>query len=78
MLESMDLPLGVVLGTFGVERSRITWRGQAAHSGSTPMDKRRDALAGAAKLALDIRGSRPRPAAAPCAPRAASSASRGS
>jgi N-carbamoyl-L-amino-acid hydrolase len=55
VLESMDLPLGVVLGTFGVERSRITWRGQAAHSGSTPMDQRRDALAGAAKLALDIR-----------------------
>jgi N-carbamoyl-L-amino-acid hydrolase len=55
VLESMDLPLGVVLGTFGVERSRITWRGQAAHAGSTPMDKRRDALAGAAKLALEIR-----------------------
>jgi N-carbamoyl-L-amino-acid hydrolase len=55
VLEAMDLPLGVVLGTFGVERSRITWRGQAAHAGSTPMDRRRDALAGAAKLALEIR-----------------------
>jgi N-carbamoyl-L-amino-acid hydrolase len=55
VLESMDLPLGVVLGTFGVERWRFTWRGQAAHAGSTPMDKRRDALAGAAKLALSIR-----------------------
>ena len=55
VLEAMDLPLGVVLGTFGVERSRFTWRGQAAHAGSTPMDKRRDALAGAAKLALYIR-----------------------
>ncbi len=55
VLESMNLPLGVVLGTFGVERSRITWRGQAAHAGSTPMDKRRDALAGAAKLALELR-----------------------
>ncbi len=55
VLESMDLPLGVVLGTFGVERHRITWRGQAAHAGSTPMDQRRDALAGAAKLALEIR-----------------------
>ncbi len=55
VLESLDLPLGVVLGTFGVERSRITWRGQAAHAGSTPMDRRRDALAGAAKLALSIR-----------------------
>src|SRR3954462_1304230 len=55
VLESMDLPLGVVLGTFGVERHQIRWRGQAAHAGSTPMDKRRDALAGAAKLALEIR-----------------------
>jgi N-carbamoyl-L-amino-acid hydrolase len=55
VLESLDLPLGVVLGTFGVERSRFTWHGQAAHAGSTPMDKRRDALAGAAKLALHIR-----------------------
>jgi N-carbamoyl-L-amino-acid hydrolase len=45
----------VVLGTFGVERHRITWHGQAAHAGSTPMDQRRDALAGAAKLALEIR-----------------------
>ncbi len=55
VLESLDLPLGVVLGTFGVERHRITWRGQAAHAGSTPMAQRRDALAGAAKLALEIR-----------------------
>jgi N-carbamoyl-L-amino-acid hydrolase len=55
VLESLDLPLGVVLGTFGVERHRVTWRGQAAHAGSTPMADRRDALAGAAKLALEIR-----------------------
>src|SRR5437868_4884731 len=55
VLESLDLPLGVVLGTFGVERHQITWKGQAAHAGSTPMDQRRDALAGAAKLALAIR-----------------------
>jgi N-carbamoyl-L-amino-acid hydrolase len=55
VLESLELPLGVVLGTFGVERHQVTWRGQAAHAGSTPMDSRRDALAGAAKLALEIR-----------------------
>src|SRR5207249_5624082 len=55
VLESLALPLGVVLGTFGVERHQVTWKGQAAHAGSTPMDKRRDALAGAAKLALEIR-----------------------
>jgi N-carbamoyl-L-amino-acid hydrolase len=55
VLESLELPLGVVLGTFGVERHQLTWTGQAAHAGSTPMDRRRDALAGAAKLALEIR-----------------------
>src|SRR5215470_18985945 len=55
VLESLDLPLGVVLGTFGVERHQITFRGQAAHAGSTPMDQRRDALAGAAKLDLALR-----------------------
>ncbi|MDW8396740.1 MAG: Zn-dependent hydrolase [Anaerolineae bacterium] len=55
VLESMKLPLGAVIGTFGVERHMIKFVGQAAHSGSTPMDKRRDALAPAAKLALEIR-----------------------
>lgn len=55
VLESLDLPMGVVLGTFGVERNSIRFTGQAAHSGSTPMDKRRDALGAAAKLALEIR-----------------------
>jgi N-carbamoyl-L-amino-acid hydrolase len=54
VLESLDLPLGVVLGTFGVERHLVTFRGQAAHAGSTPMDQRRDALAGAAKLELEL------------------------
>jgi beta-ureidopropionase / N-carbamoyl-L-amino-acid hydrolase len=55
VLESMHLPLGVVLGTKGVERHAITFHGQEAHSGSTPMRVRRDALAAAAKLALEIR-----------------------
>jgi beta-ureidopropionase / N-carbamoyl-L-amino-acid hydrolase len=55
VLESLDLALGVVLGTFGVERHQVTFTGQAAHAGSTPMDKRRDALAGAARLELEIR-----------------------
>jgi N-carbamoyl-L-amino-acid hydrolase len=55
VLEALDLPLGVVLGTFGVERHQVTFRGQAAHAGSTPMDQRRDALAGAARLELEIR-----------------------
>ena len=55
VLERMGLPLGVVLGTKGVERHIITFHGQEAHSGSTPMNARRDALAAASKLALEIR-----------------------
>lgn len=55
VLESMQLPMGAVLGTFGVERHQITFTGQAAHSGSTPMAHRRDALAGVSKLHLAIR-----------------------
>jgi N-carbamoyl-L-amino-acid hydrolase len=55
VLERLGLPLGVVLGTKGVERHAVTFFGQEAHSGSTPMNARRDALAAAAKLALEIR-----------------------
>jgi len=55
VLERMGLPLAAVLGTKGVERHAITFYGQEAHSGSTPMNGRRDALAACAKLALEIR-----------------------
>lgn len=55
VLESMNLPLGAVLGTFGVERHAIRFTGQSAHSGSTPMDQRRDALAAVARMELEIR-----------------------
>ena len=55
VLEALGLPLGVVLGTKGVERHAVTFHGQEAHSGSTPMKARRDALAAAARLALEIR-----------------------
>src|SRR5439155_21046322 len=55
ILERRNLPLAVVLGTKGVERHAITFHGQEAHSGSTPMADRKDALAAAAKLALEIR-----------------------
>ena len=54
VLLDKDLPLGAVLGTFGVERHAITFRGQAAHSGSTPMDRRRDAFLAAARMSPEI------------------------
>ena len=55
VLESMDLPIGVVLGTVGVERHRIRFVGQTAHAGSTPMARRRDAFAAAARMGLETR-----------------------
>ncbi|MDP9003667.1 MAG: hydantoinase/carbamoylase family amidase [Verrucomicrobiota bacterium] len=54
VLLDLDRALGTVLGTFGVERHAITFRGQAAHSGSTPMNKRRDAFLAAAKMSPEI------------------------
>ncbi|MSU70215.1 MAG: Zn-dependent hydrolase [Opitutaceae bacterium] len=54
VLLDLNLPLGVVLGTFGVERHAITFHGQAAHSGSTPMNRRKDALLAAAKMSPEI------------------------
>jgi N-carbamoyl-L-amino-acid hydrolase len=50
VLLDLDLPLGVVLGTFGVERHAIHFHGQAAHSGSTPMNRRKDAFLAAARM----------------------------
>ena len=46
-----------VSGTVGVERHLVTFTGQAAHAGSTPMLMRRDTLAAAAQAALEIRAS---------------------
>jgi N-carbamoyl-L-amino-acid hydrolase len=46
-----------VSGTVGVERHLITFTGQAAHAGSTPMNVRRDTLAAAAQATLAIRDS---------------------
>jgi len=46
-----------VSGTVGVERHLVTFTGQAAHAGSTPMRLRQDSLAAAARAALEIRES---------------------
>lgn len=54
VLLDMDMPLGAVLGTYGVERHAITFRGQAAHAGSTPMNRRQDAFLAAGKMAQEI------------------------
>jgi N-carbamoyl-L-amino-acid hydrolase len=55
VLENAGLAVGAVLGTFGVERHRIAFSGQAAHSGSTPMPVRRDSFLAASRFALAAR-----------------------
>jgi N-carbamoyl-L-amino-acid hydrolase len=55
VLEKLGAPMGAVLGTKGVERHVITFIGEAAHSGSTPMASRHDAFACAARFALELR-----------------------
>ena len=54
VLFDLDLALGSVLGTLGVERHGITFYGQASHSGSTPMTRRKDAFLVAAKVSPEI------------------------
>ena len=55
VLERLGLPLAAVLGTYGVERHIVRFRGQRAHAGATPMDMRRDPVAAAARFLLEGR-----------------------
>ena len=50
VLESRDLPLGVVTGIIGQNYLKVDVRGEAGHAGTVPMDLRRDALTGAAEI----------------------------
>lgn len=54
VLESLDAPLGVVEGITGQSRLCATLRGRAGHAGTLPMRGRRDALAAAAELVLEV------------------------
>lgn len=67
ILEEQGVPLAAVLGTVGVERHAVTFRGRASHAGSTPMRLRRDAFLSAARFALEAReGARRHGAVATC------------
>ena len=55
VLQSLERSDDVVIGTFGVERHRLRFVGQAAHAGSTPIASRRDAFLAAAATALECR-----------------------
>jgi allantoate deiminase len=49
VLDGLGLPLGVVDAIVGQNRLSVTFTGSPGHAGTTPMDARRDALAGAAE-----------------------------
>lgn len=54
-LAQAAIAIGVVSGIVGISSYRMTWRGQANHAGTTPMEARRDAGLGAATFALTAR-----------------------
>jgi acetylornithine deacetylase/succinyl-diaminopimelate desuccinylase-like protein len=55
VLQEIKKPVGVVLGTMGVERYNLKFIGQAAHSGAAPIHLRKDAFLAAAEFALACR-----------------------
>jgi hydantoinase/carbamoylase family amidase len=55
VLEADDIDIGIVTSIVGLRGYRVRLRGQANHAGTTPMHLRRDAFAGAARIALALR-----------------------
>lgn len=52
LLDSLDVPIGIVDLISGSTRLRLDLHGRAAHTGGTPMHLRHDALAAAAQIVL--------------------------
>ena len=56
VLEALGIPLGNVDTIVGTSNLWITFNGESNHSGTTPMELRRDAFAGAAEFTTRARG----------------------
>jgi allantoate deiminase len=54
VLESLDVPVGVVDAIAGQTRMEVSFRGKTNHAGTTPMHLRRDALPAASEWILDV------------------------
>lgn len=54
ILDSRDLPLGIVIAIVGQSRLQLRFEGKAGHAGTLPMELRQDALAAAAEFILDV------------------------
>jgi allantoate deiminase len=50
ILEEQNIPIGVVEAIVGLTQLEVTISGQAGHAGTTPMDRRADALVTAARI----------------------------
>ena len=54
ILERASVPVGIVTGGYAVRGMHVDIHGETAHAGPTPMDRRRNALIGAAMLAVAV------------------------
>ncbi|EXJ90139.1 hypothetical protein A1O3_03208 [Capronia epimyces CBS 606.96] len=54
ILDVAEKPVGVVKGAQAIRWYRLAVRGREAHTGSTPMDRRSDALLAAAKMIVEV------------------------
>jgi len=55
VLEQQACEVGIVTHIVGIRRIAVTFKGQAAHAGTTPLAVRQDALAAGARFLLDVR-----------------------
>jgi N-carbamoyl-L-amino-acid hydrolase len=55
VLEAQAQDVGIVTHIAGIRRVALTFKGQAAHAGTTPLELRQDALVAAARFILDLR-----------------------
>jgi beta-ureidopropionase / N-carbamoyl-L-amino-acid hydrolase len=53
-LDAAGVPIGVVEGIVGIHHYEVTVRGFANHAGTTPMDRRRNALLAASEIVLAV------------------------
>ena len=54
ILDAESVPVGIVVGGYAVRGMHVDVHGETAHAGPTPMDRRRNALVGAAMLAVAV------------------------
>ena len=54
LLDHQSIPVGVVVGGYAARGMHVDIHGETAHAGPTPMDRRKNALIGAAMLAVAV------------------------